>query len=672
MYLWEDFRMKSIKTKLVVLITILISVIILGMSVLVYMQSSKALKNTVTTMLKTVAEESSKVVTSRVEYQILNINLLAEQKDVTNPDLSVSEKLASLSNAVEKYGYLKIGIADLDGNMVYTNDTSANISDREYFQQAMKGITNISDPLMSRTENKIAVISAAPIYINGKIAGVLATMKDGDYISKLVTDIQVGDSGYAFMLNGEGVKIAHVNQALVDNLDNDLENVKTNNGLREIAALEQKMVDGESGVGEYTYNGERKYLAYCSVEGTDWSIGVNVPRSEVLSELYILIGVIGVITILFITIAIVITFKIAGNISKGIKTAILYLSPVANGDFTAVILPKHLDRKDEIGDMIRAVNATQNSMKDMVRTVVTTSDVISMDAGNLSTISEQMSSSSSVVAASIQEVARGTVEQADNLTFMSDGLDDFWNRINHIASEIKVIDENAKEIRVQSLESDEMMKNLSLSVEGTNQSFHEFESGISVLGNNIAKIHEITNLINEVAEQTNLLALNAAIEAARAGETGRGFAVVADEIRHLAERSRESAANISTLINDIYYENENMIKATKQVSDEFAGQTNIINNTMNSFENIANAINEIIPKIATVKESTDIIDKDKVNHITRIEEISAVAEETSAATEEITASTEEMTSSSDDVATSAEKLLERIGEMKREINKFKI
>lgn len=664
--------MKSIKTKLVIFITMLISVMILGMGILVYMQSSKALKNTVTEMLQTVAEESSKVVTSRVEYQILNINLLAERKDVTDPELSVNEKLVSLSNAVEKYGYLKIGIADLDGNMVYTNNTSANIADREYFQQAVKGITNISDPLMSRTENKIAVISAAPIYINGKIAGVLATMKDGDYISKLVTDIKVGKSGYAFMLNGEGVKIAHVNQELVDKLDNDLENVKTDKSLKEIAALEQKMVDGKSGVGEYTYNGERKYLAYCSVEGTDWSIGVNVPRSEVLSELYILIGAIGVIATLFILIAIAITFRIAGSIAKGIKTAILYLSPVANGDFTTDILPKHLNRKDEIGDMIRAVNTTQNAMKDMVRTVVETSNIISMDAGNLSAISEQMSSSSSVVAASIQEVARGTVEQADNLSFMSDGLDDFWTRINQIASEIKRIDGNAKEIMAQSLESDEMMKKLSHSVEGTNQSFHDFESGISVLGDNIAKIHEITNLINEVAEQTNLLALNAAIEAARAGETGRGFAVVADEIRHLAERSRESAANISTLINDIYHENENMIQATNHVSAEFAGQTRIINSTMESFENIAKAIEEIIPKIATVKESTDIIDRDKVGHITRIEEISAVAEETSAATEEITASTEEMTSSSEDVATSAESLLERIKEMKKEINKFKI
>ena len=96
------------------------------------------------------------------------------------------------------------------------------------------------------------------------------------------------------------------------------------------------------------------------------------------------------------------------------------------------------------------------------------------------------------------------------------------------------------------------------------------------VGSASEKISQASEFVKKIAKRTNILSLNAAIEAAKAGHFGGGFSVVAENVRTLSDDSKNSASEISELIEDVSSNiNLTVELLVKEVSDmkDFAETT---------------------------------------------------------------------------------------------------
>ncbi len=138
-------------------------------------------------------------------------------------------------------------------------------------------------------------------------------------------------------------------------------------------------------------------------------------------------------------------------------------------------------------------------------------------------------------------------------------------------------------------------------IEGSNIKLAEIETLMD-------KIHEKTEIINEIVAETRLLSFNASIEAARAGNNGKGFAVVAEEIGKLASMSGNAAEEITNLIDSSTTQVKQVVSLNKdkvtQGKETSKDCELVFKHLNNSLLNISKAIDKI--NMASMEQSTGI------------------------------------------------------------------
>ncbi len=586
------------------------------------------------------ADGYADAIQNAIDTFMSDVETAAYDSRVTDPDLSTEKKEAILSSLASKLGFISIGAADADGNTY----NGSNISDREYFQNAINGNTYISSPVIRKTDSSIVLFVAAKINNDTDYNGVVYAALSNDTFSKMISEAKIGEKGYAFVLDKAGTIIAHKDAALVaefincNNIGNDDENA-------ELAPLAQKMTAQDTGVENVTLAGEKKIIAYQPIEGTDgWSLAIVADRGEMLSSYYTNLKIIIGIGVLVLLIGAFISLLISNSISKPVSQLTRRVELLSQGDLKTPV--PETRRKDEI---FRLSDALQHTINDLNSFIVDIDNVLTNIANkniaietsveyvgdfapiesSLKTIISQLNEvmrnikeSANLVSVNANQVSEGSQALASGSTEQASAVEELSTTLESISNDIKDTASNASEAKM-------ITQKASAAVDEGNQRMREMITSMDSIYTASNQISNIIKTIEDIAFQTNILALNASVEAARAGMAGKGFAVVAEEVKNLATKSAKAAQNTSALINTAIVAVESGDK-TARLTEESLNE--IVNSTMEAgkrindisqkAENQSQAIEQVT---AAIRQIADVIQTNTANS----EESAAASQELS-------------------------------------------
>jgi len=663
----------SIKIRMIALMSILLLVVCVGLSVVSYLNSSKALIDQVEGTLPLVAEQSAQVLENRIGGNLIALGAIAARPEIGDPKTSISDKLLILKEESERGGHKWMGFIGKDGVLYSTDGNFSYATDKNYFTQSIKGEDIVTEPIINTSMNSALLVYSVPIKYDGEIVGVLAAARDGYELCDFVQDITYGKSGKAFIINEHGTTIAHIDRQKVFDRYNAFEQVEKDATLRSLVAIEEKMIKGESSTGEYKFEGIEMYLGYASLKDTGWSIAVEAPKSEVLEQLDSLKTSIITMSLVFVVLSLISTYFIASSISNPIKSSSEFLKNIATGDFTKEVSKKHLKRKDEFGILAKSIETMQNSIKDLVHDVINeASNVSSVINGAIENISdlngqiEDVSATTEEVSAGMEEMAASAQEMNATSSEIDRAVESIAAKAQDGASAAGAISEKANKLKEDFLVSRKNAQEVFIEVKGKLENALEEAKAVE-------QINVLAEAILQITSQTNLLALNAAIEAARAGEAGRGFAVVADEIRKLAENSSSTVAKIQDITQTVVQSVGNLSSSSNALLNYMATDVNRDYKTMlnatDEYNKDAQSIAELVTDFSATSEE---LAASMQNMIKAISEITDSNNEAAEGTQSIAQKTTIVAERSNNVLLQANSTKESADKLNAAVARFKV
>lgn len=648
----------NIRNKFLIPTILLIIIGMGGAAAISYVKSKNALT---AALLHNIEQQTDSVVTvlqSWIKDRRLDLKSWSSEEVYTKSLTTTIIGKAARVTANEKLGRLKadygyyedIALINTDGLAIASNNDAVigkmNVADRPYFKAAMAGEHFVSDVIVSRGSGNPVFIIAVPVIDKQQVVGVLVgTVSVDSFSRQFITPIKVGESGYAVLINKNGLTLAHPDASQIMKLD--------------LSKLEfgQQILAQKNGVLQYTIEGVQKTAAFKEIEGMGWIVLVNVPNAEILTPVRSLGQINLLVVIMVVAVATVLIFFITSSVVKPINSVVAGLRDAAEGDGD---LTKRLDvnTTDEVGELARWFNTFIEKIQRIITEVTHNADKLTSSSKELASIASALAKSADQTSEKAIAVSSASEEMSTTITSVAGIMEQTAGNLSIVASGAEEMTATIREI------ANTTEKGRQIAEEAVGQTTHATRQ-IEELGTSALQIGRVVETITEISEQVNLLALNATIEAARAGEAGKGFAVVANEIKELAKQTAGASGEIKQQIEGIQASTQGSITEINTIASVVSEVNSLVATIATAVEEQSVTTQEIAGNVARASEGVDEVNS-------TIGETSHVANSITADIADVTKTADEMTSASSKVSSSSQELSQLAEELNRMVKQFKV